>query len=58
MLEEYFRRAMLLSRGSFMTFVDRPIAGSLMGLIALFVLWQTAAFLLGRRAALLPTQPH
>jgi putative tricarboxylic transport membrane protein len=46
MLEEYFRRAMLLSRGSFSTFVERPIAGSLMGLIALFVLWQLIAFAL------------
>jgi TctA family transporter len=58
MLEEYFRRAMLLSRGSFMTFVDRPIAGSLMALIAVFVLWQAVAFARGRRAALMPAAPH
>jgi len=45
MLEENFRRALLLSRGSFTTFVARPIAGSLIGLIALFVLWQIAVFL-------------
>src|SRR3982751_3746974 len=44
MLEENFRRAMLLSRGSFTVFVTRPIAGTLMALIALFVAWQTIAF--------------
>jgi len=44
MLEENFRRAMLLSRGSFGTFVSRPIAGTLLGLIAVFILWQMYAF--------------
>ena len=29
MLEEYFRRAMMFSDGSFMIFVDRPIAFTL-----------------------------
>jgi TctA family transporter len=44
MLEENFRRSLLLSRGSFTTFVTRPISGTLLGLIALFVLWQLIAF--------------
>ena len=44
MLEENFRRALLLSRGSFTTFATRPIAGTLVGLIALFVLWQIVVF--------------
>lgn len=44
MLEENFRRSMLLSRGSFEVFVNRPISGTLLGLIALFILWQTVAF--------------
>jgi putative tricarboxylic transport membrane protein len=44
MLEENFRRSLLLSRGSFSIFVTRPISGTLMGLIALFVLWQLVAF--------------
>jgi putative tricarboxylic transport membrane protein len=44
MLEENFRRAMLLSRGSFEVFVTRPISGSLMSLIAAFVVWQLIAF--------------
>nr|WP_316643163.1 tripartite tricarboxylate transporter permease [uncultured Roseateles sp.] len=49
MLEENFRRAMLLSRGSFSTFVTRPISGSLVGLIVLFIGWQTVSFILKSR---------
>ncbi|PJI97898.1 TctA family transporter [Acidovorax sp. 69] len=44
MLEENFRRAMLLSRGSFDVFVNRPISGTLISLIAAFILWQTFGF--------------
>jgi TctA family transporter len=44
MLEENFRRALLLSRGSFTIFVTRPISGTLFGLIALFIVWQLFAF--------------
>ncbi len=44
MLEENFRRSMLLSRGSFEVFINRPISGTLISLIAAFVLWQTVAF--------------
>jgi TctA family transporter len=44
MLEENFRRALLLSRGEFATFATRPISGTLMGLIFLFMLWQAIAF--------------
>jgi TctA family transporter len=54
MLEENFRRALLLSRGSFTTFVTRPISGTLLGLIALFVLWQALAFVLKRREGRAP----
>jgi TctA family transporter len=50
MLEENFRRAMLLSRGSFGTFVTRPIAGTLIGLIAVFVIWQLASFVMKARS--------
>jgi putative tricarboxylic transport membrane protein len=46
MLEENFRRALLLSRGSFVPFVTRPISGTLIGLIALFIAWQLIAFIL------------
>ena len=49
MLEEYFRRALLLSRGSFYTFVSRPISGSLLALIAVFIVWQLISFYAGLR---------
>jgi len=49
MLEENFRRAMLVSRGHFSAFMTRPISGSLLGLIALFVLWQVIAFFVKSR---------
>jgi TctA family transporter len=51
MLEEYFRRAMLLSRGSFLTFVTRPISGGLLALIGVFVVWQLIAFTRSRARA-------
>jgi len=40
MLEENFRRAMLLSRGSLSVFVSRPISGTLVALVAVFFVWQ------------------
>jgi putative tricarboxylic transport membrane protein len=46
MLEEYFRRQMLLSRGSFSAFFTRPISGTLLTLIAIFLIWQMVAFFL------------
>src|SRR5262249_60394811 len=49
MLEENFRRALLLSRGSFSTFVTRPISGTLVALIGLFILWQIVSFFLQTR---------
>src|SRR5215468_11208603 len=51
MLEENFRRALLLSRGSFATFVKRPISGTLLGLVLIFVVWQVVAFFLKPKAA-------
>jgi TctA family transporter len=44
MLEENFRRAMLISRGSFEPFVTRPISAVLIGMIFLFFAWQLLAF--------------
>jgi TctA family transporter len=49
MLEENFRRALLLSRGNFTTFITRPISGVLLGLIGIFIVWQLAAFFLQAR---------
>ena len=39
LMEEHFRRAMLLSRGDFMTFFDRPISGAIMALTGLILVW-------------------
>jgi putative tricarboxylic transport membrane protein len=44
MLEENFRRALLLSRGDFTSFLTRPISGTLLGFIGIFIIWQVAAF--------------
>ncbi|CAN7715592.1 tripartite tricarboxylate transporter permease [Pseudorhodoferax sp. LjRoot39] len=40
MLEENFRRAMLLTRGSFVEMAHRPIAGTLFSLVGAFIVWQ------------------
>lgn len=44
MLEENFRRAMLLSRGSFSTFFTRPISATLLTLIGVFCCWNLYRF--------------
>ena len=51
MLEENFRRALLLSRGDFSTFLTRPISGTMFGLIFLFIAWQIVAFFVKSRRA-------
>jgi TctA family transporter len=38
LMEENFRRALLLSRGNFMTFLERPLSASLLGVAALLVI--------------------
>ena len=58
MLEENFRRALLLSRGNFTSFLTRPISGTLLGLIGIFIVWQVAAFFLqARKTTAHPQQP-
>ncbi len=39
MMEEHFRRAMLLSRGDFSTFFERPISAAVLGITALFLIY-------------------
>jgi TctA family transporter len=39
MMEEYFRRAMVLSRGDFMTFFDRPLSLSFLLVAGALLLW-------------------
>jgi len=60
MLEENFRRAMLISRGSFGVFVQRPISATLLGMIALLVGWQLVAFVIDtkKKRAGLAAQPQ
>src|SRR3954471_4629553 len=50
MLEENFRRALIISRGSFSTFVTSPISATLIGLIVLLIVGQAAYTLHARRA--------
>ncbi len=58
MLEENFRRAMLLSRGEFGVFLTRPISGTLLALIGAAVVWQLVSFLRkARKAPALEQQP-
>ena len=58
MLEENFRRAMLLSRGDFSTFVTRPISGTLFGVIGLIVVWQLVSFMRNSRKKDAPACIH
>jgi len=39
LMEEHFRRAMLLSRGDFMTFLDRPISVTVLIISAVILVW-------------------
>ena len=39
LMEEHFRRAMVLSRGDFATFIDRPISATIMALTGLILVW-------------------
>ncbi|MEY8688732.1 MAG: tripartite tricarboxylate transporter permease [Leptothrix sp. (in: b-proteobacteria)] len=55
MLEENFRRAMLISRGSASIFYSRPISASLLALIGAFFAWQLIAFI--RQVPKRPAQP-
>jgi TctA family transporter len=43
MMEENFRRAMLMSRGDFAIFIDRPISAGHIVLTALILIWGLAA---------------
>jgi TctA family transporter len=44
MLEEYFRRSLLLSKGSFSIFFVHPISATLLSLIGVFIAWQIFVF--------------
>ena len=50
MLEENFRRTMLLSRGDFAVFFQHPISATLLVVIALFIVWQVFSFIRNKGA--------
>lgn len=51
MMEEHFRRAMILSRGDLMTFVERPISGTIIAVTLLILLGSGWSVLRRRRRA-------
>ncbi|WP_279483966.1 tripartite tricarboxylate transporter permease [Aureimonas sp. SK2] len=51
LMEEHFRRAMLIARGDLMTFVERPISGTVLGITALLLLWSAWGSLREMRSA-------
>ena len=51
MLEEYFRRALLIGEGRFSVFVESPISATLLLITAVFIVWQIVASLTARRRA-------
>ena len=56
LLEEYLRRAMLLSRGNFMTFIDKPISGTMFAITGLLILWALFATIRGRKKRLVEVE--
>ncbi|MBL8654094.1 MAG: tripartite tricarboxylate transporter permease, partial [Alphaproteobacteria bacterium] len=51
MMEEYFRRAMILSKGDLMTFVERPISASILLIAAALVAFRVIGALRERKAS-------
>lgn len=51
LMEEHFRRAMLLSRGNFSTFIDRPISATVLGITLLLLVWGVWSALRERKRA-------
>ncbi len=52
LLEEHFRRSMLLSRGDVMTFVERPISATVLAAAAALLIWSALGTLRMSRAKL------
>ena len=54
LMEENFRRAMLISRGDFMVFFDRPLSGIFMVVniaLLLYMMWSSVRPYFAQRAA-------
>jgi TctA family transporter len=58
MLEEYFRRQLLISRGDFSSFLKRPISGTLLALIAVFIVWQMISFVIKSKKGVVVQAPQ
>jgi putative tricarboxylic transport membrane protein len=56
MLETHFRRAMIVSRGDYGIFLQRPIAASLLALAALYLLLPLIAWAWRRRRVVAPAE--
>ncbi len=54
MMEEHFRRAMLLSRGDLATFIDRPISATVLAFTAIILLWGLKSFILPKKKTATP----
>jgi len=52
MVEENFRRALLLSHGNMLVFIQHPISAAFVGASALLILVQTVSYLRGTRRKL------
>ncbi len=51
MIEDNFRRAMILARGDFLRLFERPIAGTLLALVILLLLWMLVSAVRAKRLA-------
>jgi len=58
LMEEHFRRAMLMSRGSFSTFIDRPISATVLAVTAALLVWGTWSAYRRRNQRVLAAQTH
>ncbi len=52
LMEEHFRRAMLMSRGNFSTFIDRPISATVLAITAALLVWTVYAAVRNRKMKL------
>lgn len=49
LMEQHFRRAMAISRGDYMTFIERPVSGTVLAITALLILFSIWAYYRGRK---------
>ncbi|WIY52383.1 tripartite tricarboxylate transporter permease [Devosia sp. YIM 151766] len=54
LMEEHFRRAMMFSRGDFMTFVNRPISGTILALTVLILVYGAWSGIKGKKNRIAP----